>query len=70
MTEGQKIRAELHVGHAIENVARALQILEGMKGGAEPMSPGRAFTVQSYLRQAAKHVGFIEQIAVNCEVPA
>ena len=70
MTEGQKIRAELHVGHAIENVARALEILEGMKGGAEPMSPGRAFTVQSYVQQAARHVGFVEEITMSCEVPA
>jgi hypothetical protein len=70
VTEGQKIRAELHVDYAIENVARALQILEGMKGGAEPMSPGRAFTVQSYVQQAARHVGFVEEITINCEVPA
>ena len=70
MTEGQKIRAELHVVHAIENVERALAILEGMRGGKEPMSSGRAFTVMSYVQQAATHVGFVEEITTNCHVPA
>jgi hypothetical protein len=62
-TDGRTTKARVHLDHAVENIERALAVLERMR--ENDITPAGAFTAASFLQSAGTHVSFVEEFAVD-----